>query len=70
MKINTHLLLEKANEFPRFVGDLRPKGCFYDMKIGAWVLINTGGLLADTTDRDRPTTKKNDVETGEDLKSE
>jgi len=69
-KMSRHLLLQKAHEFENPKKNLAPTGCKYDVKIGAWVKRDTGELLADTPDMQGLETKKNDVETGEDLKSE
>lgn len=66
----THLLILKAQEFEKPNKELDPNGCRYDVEIGAWIKKDSGELLADTSDMQGLATKKNDIETGEDLKSE
>lgn len=65
-----HILLKKAVTGSRFTGDLSPAGCQYDTSIGAWVVDDSGALLAQTAGRARPTSKKSDLETGEDRKGD
>lgn len=65
-----HPLLERAKKYPRQKVDLAPPGCTYDAAIGAWQHIESGQLWVDTPYRDEPTTKKQDIETGEDQKGE
>ena len=67
----SHLLLTKA-----FVFDSRrdiedPKDSNYDELLGAWLCSDSAEYLVLSRDPDRPkpTTKKCDMETGEDLKS-
>ncbi len=67
---NEHPLLERAQKYLRPEVDLAPNGCFYDKAVGAWRLIETGELWVETPDRVGPRTKKQDIETGEDQKSE
>lgn len=63
-----HPLLQRAQRYPVRKGNLSPEGCDYDRTVGAWRCLTTGSLWADLTDQDRPRTKKNDIETGEDQK--
>ena len=65
-----HLLLQLAKTYPIFTGDLAPQGCRYDVLQGAWLLDGTSTLLVESDDRLPPMTKKADIETGEDQKSE
>ncbi|MBI2844607.1 MAG: hypothetical protein HYX78_14530 [Armatimonadetes bacterium] len=65
-----HVLLEQAQTYRRYTGDLSPEGCRYDVAIGAWIVEEEDTLLVRTTARKPPQTKKQDVETGEDRKSE
>ena len=65
-----HILLEKAHVFEKRKETLSPNGYKYDFEKGAWIHSDTGQLLVDSPDMDGLETKKNDVETGEDLKSE
>lgn len=66
----SHFLLEKAQTYPVFTGDLSPSGCCYNIEIGAWLLKGTMTLFVETPGRDKPKTKKFDLETGEDHKSQ
>lgn len=65
-----HLLLQKAFKFEKPKEELAPRDCEYNIRIGAWRKKNTEELLADTPGMKGLSTKKSDVETGEDLKSE
>lgn len=64
-----HILLRKAQKTKINTDNIIKYG-YYDSNIGAWVANGGKELLVDRPDRDKPRTKKNDVETGEDLKSE
>ena len=63
-----HLLLETAKSYPVSAQDLAPPNCSYSISEGAWILQDVGSLLVETTGRPMPTTKKADIETGEDQK--
>jgi len=63
-----HILLKFAPTYERFTGSRAPLGCVYDSNIGAWIVENTGELLVEAGLPNPPRTKKNDIETGEDLK--
>lgn len=67
-----HSLVEKAFTFKNKGNLTDPQGCRYDNSVGAWLLINNGEFLVKSNfeDRPRPQSKKEDLETGEDLKSE
>jgi hypothetical protein len=65
-----HILLKYALTYKRFTGSLAPEGCHYDPSVGAWLVSDTGRLLVETPERPKPTTKKFDIETGEDQKGE
>ena len=65
-----HLLLELAKTYPKGTQDLTPPGCRYDVLQGAWLLNSVGTLLVESDERPPPKTKKADMETGEDQKSE
>jgi hypothetical protein len=65
-----HVLLQLASTYRRFCGDLSPEDCQYDPLVGAWILESSGELLVETGLRRGPRSKKEDVETGEDHKSE
>jgi hypothetical protein len=66
----SHFLLETALVSERFADDLTPAGCHYDIKAGAWVVDGTEALLVETPGYRGPSTKKGDIETGEDQKSD
>lgn len=68
--IDEHPLLERAQKYPCRDVDLAPPGCFYDIAMGAWRVIETGDLWVETSERAGPKTKKFDIETGEDQKAE
>lgn len=65
-----HPLLERAQRYRRTFVDLSPHGCHYDSKVGAWRNDISGILAVELPDRQRPRTKKQDIETGEDQKGE
>lgn len=66
----SHLLITKASTYSARQELEDPEGCFYDSARGAWIFAQTGEFLVKSLDADRPrpTTKKHDLETGEDLK--
>ena len=61
-----HLLLRRAHRFPAEF-EPQPDGWRYSRRLSVWVpeQSETGG---GETARPRPTSKKQDVETGEDMK--
>ncbi len=65
-----HFLLRTARSVRRREAPLAPRGCIYDPVVGAWLFEGTSTLLVETSERSLPTTKKNDIETGEDQKGE
>ena len=65
-----HLLFTLAKSYPANRDVPSPSGCRYDHAAGAWLSLETGGLYVESPDRPRQETKKNDVETGEDQRSE
>ena len=65
-----HMILALAKTYKRPSGDHEPAGCHYDLRGGAWIVDETGERLVESLDHPRPRTKKEDVETGEDQKSE
>ena len=66
----THLLVEKAFVYDGGRDLKDPKGSFYDDVLGAWLCGDNNEFLvrSKAAGRPRPTTKKGDMETGEDLK--
>lgn len=65
-----HILFQNLKSFNLNPKEPKPSNAFYDISKGAWISIKTNDFLAKLPDVERPSTKKNDVETGEDLKSE
>ena len=65
-----HLLLEMAKTYPTPARDLTPPGSRYDIAEGAWFLESDGTMLVESDNIRAPATKKHDIETGEDQKSE
>lgn len=63
-----HLLLAMAKTYPVSTPNLNPPGCHYSLAEGAWIMDDTGSLLADSPIRPMAATKKMDMETGEDQK--
>jgi len=72
--MKNHLLLNKAYVYPKRVAINDPDDCEYDTIFGAWFWrINNNKITlvkSPNPDRPVPTTKKHDIETGEDLKGE
>ena len=63
-----HLLLQTAKTYRIHDHDLAPENCEYSLLQGAWILQDCGSLLVENTERPKPSTKKFDIETGEDQK--
>jgi hypothetical protein len=65
-----HLLVKYATRRPyREVPDM-PEGAIYDSKAGCWFLHGKPLIVSKEYAGGRPATKKNDQETGEDMKGE
>ena len=65
----THILLAHARTYDRGDIELAPPSCDYDIRIGAWIVKESGDLLVASPEHPHPPqTKKADVETGEDQK--
>jgi hypothetical protein len=67
-----HILVRKAFVYPGARQPKAPDGCHYEPQAGAWFINSTSEALVASKDprKPRPTTKKADVETGEDNKGE
>lgn len=65
-----HLLLDKAYIYPRTRLQTVPDGCHYDDDKGYWVDNGTGKPFVTLDKHQALTSKKRDVETGEDEKGE
>jgi hypothetical protein len=69
--MSEHILLQKVSTYNR--KKLKdPEGCEYDELIGGWIVNETNEYLVKSSDpkKPKPGTKKEDIETGEDLKGE
>lgn len=71
MKEN-HLLVGRAFTYPKKDALKDPEDSQYDTRLGAWLWGSDRDVLVKSANRDkpRPGTKKEDIETGEDLKGE
>ena len=65
-----HIILEKAKKYNVPNQNLNPKGCSYNAKEGFWVDCSSNIAMMKSDDPQKPTSKKCDVETGEDQKGE
>jgi hypothetical protein len=68
--MENHLLLEKAYIYPLPKDPSPPSGCQFDHNKGYWIHKDTGQPLVTLKNHPKLTTKKCDVETGEDNKGE
>jgi hypothetical protein len=65
-----HLLLTLSKTVSVTPSSLKPEGANYVLDVGAWVISRSGRLFIADPNAIRPATKKHDIETGEDQKSE
>jgi len=67
-----HVLVRRAYVYPERRQPKAPEGCRYKEEVGAWFIGDTNEALVASKkpNKPRPTTKKCDVETGEDNKGE
>ena len=65
-----HILLEKAKKYDIPEQNLTPNGCSYSAKEGFWVDDSSNKAMMKTEKPQKPTSKKCDIETGEDQKGE
>jgi hypothetical protein len=67
-----HLLIGKAFTYPQRDALKGPEDSQYDTTLGLWLWGPGNDVLVKSANRDkpRPGTKKEDIETGEDLKGE
>lgn len=72
--MSEHLLLDKAYVYPKRASISDPTDCEYDALFGAWFWHSDNDkavlVKSENPDRPIPTTKKHDIETGEDAKGE
>lgn len=65
-----HILIEKAFKYAEKKVDDKFLKCKYLIDKGYWIVNETGEALMSSTNPLHLMTKKNDIETGEDLKGE
>lgn len=65
-----HVLLEHAFKYGAPIYDSTPDGCSFNQDKGYWVINSTGRALMESDDPKPTSTKKCDIETGEDQKGE
>ena len=65
-----HILLDKAFNYKKRKKIQAPKCYMFDNALGAWINKIDKSLLIDSVDFYALGTKKEDIETGEDLKGE
>lgn len=65
-----HILLEKAKKYDIPEQNLTPNNCSYRAKEGFWVDDSSNMAMMKTDKPQKPTSKKCDIETGEDQKGE
>ncbi len=65
-----HVIIKNMVSFNLNIGNPAPQNAKYDLNRGAWISDSTNDFITKLPEVERPSTKKNDVETGEDLKSE
>ncbi len=68
--MKNHILLEKAKKYNIPIQNLTPYGCSYNNKAGYWVEDSSNIAMMKSDNPQKPTTKKFDIETGEDHKGE
>lgn len=65
-----HILIEKTKKYSIPEQNPIPKGCTYNEQKGFWVENSSNNAMMKIDDPQKPTTKKCDIETGEDQKGE
>ncbi len=65
-----HIILEKAKRYNTSDENVTPSGCTYQSQEGFWVDDTTGEAMMKSNNSQKPTSKKCDIETGEDQKGE
>lgn len=65
-----HILLEKAQKYDIPEQNLPPHGCSYRAKDGYWVENSSNIAMMKSDNPQKLTSKKCDIETGEDQKGE
>lgn len=65
-----HIIIENAKRYIPTANIETPEGCFYNPKKGFWVEKETNTPMMCGDNPRKPTSKKCDIETGEDQKGE
>lgn len=68
--MKNHIIIEKAQKYNIPVQYPTPNGCTYKVKEGFWVENSSNIAMMKTDKPQKPTSKKCDIETGEDQKGE
>lgn len=65
-----HIILEKAKRYNTSNQNIVPSGCTYKSQEGFWVENISNKAMMKSDKSQKPTSKKCDIETGEDQKGE
>lgn len=65
-----HIIIEKAKKYYISEQNLLPIGCTYKAQEGFWVDDSSNVAMMKSDNFQKPTSKKCDIETGEDQKGE
>lgn len=68
--MKNHILVEKAKKYNISEQSSTPNGCTYSAKDGFWIEKASNIAMMKTNNPHKPTSKKCDIETGEDQKGE
>lgn len=68
--MKNHIIIENAKKYNASTQPLTASGCTYDAKKGYWIEDSSNIAMMKSNTSNRPTTKKEDIETGEDQKGE
>lgn len=65
-----HIIIKNAEKYSIPVQNLSPSGCTYNAKEGFWIDSSSNVAMMKSNNPQKPTSKKCDIETGEDQKGE
>ncbi len=65
-----HIILEKAKRYEVSINNKNPDGCTYKSKEDFWIENISNKAMMKSDNPKKPTSKKCDIETGEDQKGE
>lgn len=68
--MKNHIIIEKAKKYNIPNRNLTPSGCTYKAQEGFWVDNSSNTAMMKCDKSQKPTSKKCDIETGEDQKGE